>query len=201
MTPQPRLQPQPLQPRRFQRVRVTLFGRYCLGSREEHRCLAVNMSPGDMLLFAKAKPAIGAGVVVYLDNLGRFPGVVTRETPDAFAMTFKLPAKKRDVLADKLTWLTNRYEVGLDENRRSERIVPFRKRAILRESGGRERIVQIRDLSLDGVDVEIADPPAVGAKIVLGGTPLTVVRHSETGFAGQFAKPFEVGEINEMVRL
>jgi hypothetical protein len=187
--------------RRFQRVRATLFGRCMLSSRQESPCVAVEMSPGDMLLFAVVKPTIDEKVVVYLNDFGRFAGIVARLTPNGFAMTLQLSSRKRDKLADQLTWLTNRHSLDLTENRSSERIVPLMQRAIMREVSGQERIVKIRDISLDGVNIETDWPPAVGTEIIVGNTPVVAVRHMESGFAGKFTKPFEVGEIDEATRL
>lgn len=172
-----------------------------LSSRQECPCVAVEMSPGDMLLFAAVKPAIGEEVVVYLNDFGRFAGIVARLTPNGFAMTLQLSARKRDKLADQLTWLTNRYSLDLTESRSSERIVPLMERTIMREPSGQERIVKIRDISLDGVNIETDWAPPVGTQIFVGNTPVVAVRHMESGFAGKFTKPFEVGEIDEATRL
>jgi hypothetical protein len=73
--------------RRFQRVPVSLFGRYMLESKTEYPCQTIQMSPGDMWLFGPVKPQIGENVVVYLDELGRFAGVAVRQDMTAFAMT------------------------------------------------------------------------------------------------------------------
>ena len=126
--------------RRFQRVPVTLFGRYMLESRREYPCQAVEMSPGDMTLFAPVKAQIGERVVVYLDEIGRFAGVVIRQTDGGFALTMKLPPLKRDKLADQLTWFANRHAFSLPEDRRHDRIVPLMQRTLLRLPDGQEII-------------------------------------------------------------
>jgi hypothetical protein len=159
------------------------------------------MSPGDMLLFAAVKATLGEKVIVYLKDLGRFVGFVARLTPSGFAMTLQLSPRKRDRLAEQLTWLTNRYSLDLTENRLHERIVPLMQRAIMRDPSGQERIVKISDISLDGVNIETHHQPDIGTQVLIGATHVMVVRHSETGFAGEFITPFEVGEINETTRL
>lgn len=187
--------------RRFQRVPVALFGRYMLESKSEYPCQTVEMSPGDMLLFAPVKPAIGEKVVVYLDELGQFAGNTVRLDSTGFAITMNLPLMKRDKLADQLTWFASRNAIGLPEDRRHERITPLMRRAILRLEDSREIIVKILDLSISGVGVETEVPPPLGANIVLGSTPAAVVRHFEKGFAAEFAKPFAPGAIDELTRL
>jgi hypothetical protein len=187
--------------RRFQRVRLTLSGRCMLSSRQECSCVVVEISPGDMLLFAAVKARVGEKVVVYLNDLGRFAGIVARPTRYGFAMTFQLSPRKRDKLADQLTWLMNRHSVNLTDNRRNERIVPLMQMAILRYPSGQERVVRIGDISLDGVNVETDYPPAIGTQISIGKTPVVVVRHLESGFGGAFTKPFDVGEIDVTTKL
>ncbi|QGM45440.1 PilZ domain-containing protein [Methylocystis heyeri] len=186
---------------RFQSVPVTLFGRYMLESKSEYACQTVEMSPGDMLLFGPAKPNVGEKVIVYLDELGRFAGVATRVDGAGFAMSMNLPALKRDKLADQLTWFANRHAVGLPEDRRHERVVPLMRRANLRLADGREFIVKILDISLSGVGIETEVTPPLGSQVVVGTTPAVVVRHFPGGFAGEFTKPFQAGQVDESTRL
>jgi len=190
-----------LDDRRFQRVQVTLFGRYMLESRKEYPCQTIEMSPGDISLFAPVKAQIGEKVIVYLDELGRFAGVATRQSQTGFSMAMTLPALKRDKLADQLTWFANRHTVGLPEDRRHERIVPLMQRTMLRLGADGEHIVKILDLSLSGVGLETELRPEIGKRVVVGSTPVTIVRHFAGGIAGQFVRPFEVGEIDESTRL
>ncbi len=187
--------------RRFQRVPVVLFGRYKLESKTEYTCQTIQMSPGDILLFAPVKASIGEKVIVYLDQLGRFAGTTARLVPTGFAITMNLPPLKRDKLADQLTWFATRDVVGLPEDRRHERITPLMTRAILRLDDKRELIVRILDVSISGVAVATDTIPPLGAQIVLGSTPATVVRHFSGGFAGEFKIPFAPGSIDELTRL
>lgn len=187
--------------RRFQRVPVTLFGRYMLESRREYPCQTVEMSPGDMTLFAPVKAAIGEKVVVYLDEIGRFAGVAMRQTETGFIMVMNLPPMKRDKLADQLTWFANRHAFDLPEDRRHERIAPLMPRSILRLPDGQELIVKIRDLSLSGVGIDTEVRPPVGSRIIIGSTRAVVVRHFEGGIGGEFERPFAPGEIDESTRL
>jgi hypothetical protein len=187
--------------RRFQRVQVTLFGRYMLESRQEYPCQTVEMSPGDMILFAPVKAQLGEKVVVYLDELGRLAGVATRQTQTGFEMNFTLPHLKRDRLADQLTWFANRHTIGLPEDRRHERVIPMMRRTVLRLPEGAEHIVKIRDISVSGVGLETELAPPVGARVVIGNTPAVVVRHFPGGIAGEFERPFAANELDESTRL
>jgi len=187
--------------RRFQRVPVTLFGRYMLESRREYPCQTVEMSPGDMTLFAPVKAQIGEKVVVYLDEIGRFAGVAMRQTDVGFALSMNLPPMKRDKLADQLTWFANRHAFNLPEDRRHERITPLMQRTLLRLPDGQEIIAKIKDISLSGVGIETEARPYLGANVVIGTTRAVVVRHFEGGIGAEFEKPFNPGDIDESTRL
>ncbi len=187
--------------RRFQRVPVTLFGRYMLESRHEYPCQTVEMSPGDITLFAPVKAEIGEKVGVYLDEIGRFAGVTTRQTNSGFVLTMNLPPMKRDKLADQLTWFANRHAISLEEDRRHDRIVPLMPRTLLRLPDGQEIIAKIKDISLSGVGIETEARPPLGTSVMIGSTPAKIVRHFEGGIGAEFDKPFNPGDIDEATRL
>lgn len=187
--------------RRFQRVRVHLFGRYMLESHEEYPCQTVEMSPGDMRLYASMKAQVGEHVVVYLDEIGRFAGVATSQEDGGFSMSMDVSPRKRDKLADQLTWFANRQELGVADDRRHDRIIPLMPRAVLRVSGGAEHIVKILDVSLSGVGIQTNAKPQPGAEIIVGSKPAVVVRHFQDGFAAQFHQPLPQEEFDETIRL
>src|SRR5688572_1851598 len=108
--------------RRHQRVRVALLGRYMLPNRQEYPCQTVDMSPGGVLLVAPVQAAIGERVVVYLEHISRIEGKVARHVPQGFAMSISATLRKRDKIANQLTWLANRDALGLPEDRGHERI-------------------------------------------------------------------------------
>lgn len=173
--------------RNFQRVRVKVYGRYMLEDRSEHPCQVIDMSPGDVALRADRPGELGEKVIVYLDHIGRVEGVVTRLFRDGFAMTILASERKRDKLAAQLTWLANRHELDLPEDRRHERITPRNPLSTLRLDDGKEYRCRIIDLSLSGAAIEIEVKPALGAAVTLGAMRGRVVRHFEDGVAIEFA--------------
>lgn len=187
--------------RRFQRVPVSLFGRYMLESQLEYPCQTIVMSPGDMTLLAPVKARIGEKVIVYLEHIGRFAGVAVAQFEAGFAVAMDLSPMKRDRLADQLTWFANRHAIGTAEDRRHERIVPIMQRTLLRLSDGQEIIVKIRDLSISGVGLETEARPDQGSHILVGATPAIVIRHFAGGIGAEFETPFRPGEIDEGTRL
>ncbi len=173
--------------RNFQRVRVKVYGRYMLEDRSEHACQVVDMSPGDVAFRAVRSGELGEKVLAYLDHIGRIEGVVTRRFTDGFAMTIVASDRKRDKLAAQLTWLANRHELDLPEDRRHERVTPRNPMSMLHLEDGRQYRCRIIDLSLSGAAVEIDVKPAIGVAVTLGSMRGRVVRHFEDGIAIEFA--------------
>jgi hypothetical protein len=173
--------------RNFQRVRVTIYGRFMLEARTEHPCQVVDMSPGNVAFRADRIGEPGEKVIAYLDHIGRVEGVVTRTLDDGFAMTVIASERKRDKLAAQLTWLANKHELDLPEDRRHERVAPRNPMSMLKLGDGRQYQCRIIDLSLSGAAVEIDVKPALGVQVILGTMRGQVVRHFEDGVAIEFA--------------
>lgn len=173
--------------RNFSRVEVTLFGRYMLENRQEFPCQVIDMSPGSAAFIGPSPGRMGEKVIAYLDHLGRIEGEVIRVFEGGFAISFKATERRRDKIAAKLTWLANRHELNLPEDRRHERIPPRNSRGVVKLEDGRVYQSKIIDLSLSGAAIELAVRPAIGTVMWLGNTRGRVVRHFEDGVAMEFA--------------
>jgi c-di-GMP-binding flagellar brake protein YcgR len=179
--------PAAVERRNFQRVRVKIYGRYMREDRSEHPCQVMDMSPGNVALRTDEAALAGEKIIAYIDHIGRIEGVVTRTMPDGFAMTVIASERKKDKLAAQLTWLANKHELDLPEDRRHERVSPRNPLSMLQLSDGRQYQCRIVDLSLSGAAVEIDVKPALGIQVVLGTMRGQVVRHFEDGVAIEFA--------------
>ena len=173
--------------RNFQRVRVKVYGRYMLEDRSEHSCQVIDMSPGDVAFRSEHPGELGEKVIAYLDHIGRVEGVVTRRLDGGFAMTIMASERKRDKLAAQLTWLANKHELDLPEDRRHERVLPRNPMTVLQFEDGRKYQCRIIDLSLSGAAVELDVKPAMGMAVILGTMRGRVVRHFDDGIAVEFA--------------
>jgi c-di-GMP-binding flagellar brake protein YcgR len=173
--------------RDFQRVHVRLYGRFMLEDRSEHPCQVADMSPGNVALISEQRGAPGEKIIAYIDHIGRIEGVLTRTLDDGFAMTILGSDRKKDKLAAQLTWLANRHELDLPEDRRHDRVAPRNPITILALNDGRQYECRIVDLSLSGAAIEIDVKPALGTPITLGTMRGQVVRHFEDGVALEFA--------------
>ena len=184
--------------RRHQRVHVALLGRYMLSDRQEYPCQTVDVSPGGALLVAPVRGAIGERVVVYLENLGRVEGEITRHVPHGFA--FSIAAISLLARANSRS-PANRKDLGLPEDRRHERIVPKNPRATVRLESGREVEARLTDVSLSGAALSMEHRPPLGAKVTVGSTPAKVVRHYKGGIAVEFGLALSPDRLDENVIL
>lgn len=173
--------------RRYQRVRVNLLGRFMLENRREYPCQTIDMSPGSCALVSPITAGLGERVVAYVDHIGRIEGQVARLFDGGFAMSLNATLRKKDKLAAKLTWLANRYNLNLAEDRRHERIIPANPFSRVSVPDGREYPCRIIDLSLSGAALSMEYKPPVGAPIRLGNVRANVIRHFEEGVAIEFA--------------
>lgn len=174
--------------RRFQRVKVSLLGRYMLNDRREFPCQVTDMSPGGISLIAPVTGAPGERVIAYVDHLGRLEGTIARTFQNGFALTISATPRKRDKLAAQLTWLANRGTLGLPEDRRHGRMVPRKSSARLVLPNGVNVAVRLIDLSLSGAAIASDQRPEAGAMVTIGTVTGRVVRHLEDGFAIEFTR-------------
>ncbi|WP_183316960.1 PilZ domain-containing protein [Chelatococcus caeni] len=187
--------------RRHQRVPVTLVGRYMLPDKQEYPCQTLDMSPGGVSLVAPTPGAIGDRVIIYLEQIGRLEGEITRHIDNGFAVRFTATPRKREKIATQLMWLVHRDTLGLPEDRRHDRIVPNRQLTTMEIAGGERQTVRIIDISLSGAAVSSASAPASGTMVTLGRTEGRVTRHFEGGFAVEFLAPLPEQDFDETIAL
>jgi c-di-GMP-binding flagellar brake protein YcgR len=174
--------------RRHYRVSVSLLGRFMLEDRREFPCQTLNLSPGSVAVTTPIVIPVGERVVLYLDQVGRIEGHVSRAFEGGFAMIIESTVHKKDKLAAKLTWLANRHELNLPEDRRHERIHPettVTPTIILPD--GREYQATLVDVSLSGAAIILAVGPPTGSPLQIGHLRATVVRQLEHGVAVEFS--------------
>lgn len=178
--------PQPDQ-RSFQRVSVNLPGRLMLPNHDEYDCSVIDMSPGDASFICTARPRVGERIIAYVDHLGRIEGNVANLNDEGFAITLTATDRKREKLAAQLTWIANKHELGLPEDRRHNRLTPRNTRTEITLDDGRRYPCRIIDLSMSGAAVDIDVRPALGTPVQLGNMKGRVVRHFQEGVAIEFS--------------
>ena len=176
---------------RFQRVKVSVLGRYMLADRREFPCQVLEMSHGDAAVIAPVAGNVGEKVIAYLDHLGRVEGSIIEATEGGFVMDLAASPRKRDKMAAQLTWLANKDILNLPEDRRHERVVPDNRHSTVVLDDGRRYNCKIIDISLSGAAIELAVRPAMGTPVTLGRMRARVVRHFQDGVAVEFASAQE----------
>jgi hypothetical protein len=177
---------------RFQRVKVSLLGRYMLADRREFPCQVLEMSPGDAVVIAPVCGTVGERVIGYIDFIGRIEGSVIDSIEGGFSMNIIASDRKRDKMAAQLTWLANKDILNLPEDRRHERVVPDNRHSTVVLDDGRRYNCKIIDISLSGAAIELAVRPAMGTPVTLGRMRARVVRHFQNGVAVEFASAQEM---------
>lgn len=172
--------------RTFQRVEAKIYGRFMLEDGGEHSCHITDMSPGSAALQTDVTARPGEKCICYLDHIGRIEGVVTRKLQSGFAITIIASDRKKDKIASQLTWLANRHELDLPEDRRHARVEPRNTISAMRMQDGRKYSCRIIDLSLSGAAISTDVRPALGTPVVLGTMKGRVVRHFNDGIAIEF---------------
>lgn len=177
---------------KYQRVRVSVLGRYMLADRREFPCQVLEMSPGDAVVIAPAAGLAGEKVIAYLDQIGRVEGTIVSTIDGGFVMTIGASDRKRDKIAAQLTWLANKDVLNLPEDRRHERVVPDNRHSTVVLDDGRRYNCKIIDISLSGAAIELDVRPAMGTPVTLGRMRARVVRHFQNGVAVEFASAQEM---------
>lgn len=173
--------------RRHQRVNVNILGRFMLEDRREYPCQVIDMSPGGMALITPVSGTVGERVVAYLDHLSRVEGRISRVIDGGFAVELRNTPRKRDKIANVLTWLANRDELNLPEDRRHDRFVPKNPMTKIVLPDGSEHMCRIVDVSLSGAAIATDVKPEQGDSIAIGKMRARVVRSIEGGIAVEFA--------------
>jgi hypothetical protein len=132
----------------FNAVNVDLNGRYMLENRSEFPCIIKRMSPGTALMSGIATPRNGERIIAYIDHVGRIEGIANEVTSEGFHILLSTSEQKKDKLSAQLTWLANKHELALPEDRRHERVVPRKTQQNITFADGAQRLCRIADLSL-----------------------------------------------------
>ena len=173
--------------RRFQRMNLNLLGRFMLEDRREYPCQTKDISPGSAALVTPITARMDERAVAYIDHIGRIEGRILRTFDGGFAMSITATARRRDKLAAKLTWLANRHELDLPEDRRHDRVSSPVDAVAISLPDGREYRAGLADVSLSGAALALEVQPPLGSPLMVGKLRSHVVRHIEGGIAVEFS--------------
>lgn len=185
----------------FYSVTVDLQGRMMRQDYSEQKCVIQRMSPAIASFSAANLPNTGERIIAYVEQLGRIEGSVCRTTNESFDVAINATPRKQSKLAAQLTWLANKHELGVSEDRRHDRIAPSNDNAEIRLEDGRTYPCSIIDLSVSGAAFEIDIQPELGVKVWLGSMQGRVVRHFDNGVSIEFLHTQPLNELEERVKV
>jgi hypothetical protein len=173
--------------RRHRRVQWAVRVRGLTGEGEEFEATTFDVSSGGLRINLARPLSLGENVVLYIDEIGRVEGVVSRVLSEVgYAIEFHVPQRKRDKIADQLTWIINKDRLGLFDEREAERR-PAGGQVIAVYGDGLSIACSVIDVSIFGVALRTVGPrPMVGDKVKVGERSGTCVRYVENGFAVDF---------------
>jgi PilZ domain len=173
--------------RRFQRVTLKLKGRMMCADKREFDLCSVNISPGNMHVESRHHPILGENLVLYMQELGRLEGEVTRLNAADFAIALHVSEHKREKLANQLTWLANRHLFSPVDSRQYPRVAPRHPSAMLTLFKGSKVPCEVLDISYSGAALKLAAKPNIDDVVQLNGQVARVVRLTAQGCAVRFA--------------
>jgi len=175
--------------RRHKRAGFRLKARYLLDDGTERPCMVVNISAGGAMVRAKHTPSVGDRIVLYVDSVGRFEGVVIRVGHNGFAVQYRTRRAKSQRTADALIRVLNRGQRDVDR-RLAPRIAMDRPVTVSHEDGSQVDAT-ILDVSLTGASLRLDPRPPLGTDLIVGRMRARVVRHHDIGVGVIFQGPAE----------
>lgn len=172
--------------RRHRRVAWSVRVRGLASDGSEFTATTIDVCAGGIRINLARPLAHGEPLVLYIDEIGRVEGVVARVLPDVgYAVEFRVPARKRDKIADQLTWMINRDRLGLTDEREAERRLG--RGEIVATYDGVVIACTVVDVSIFGVALKTTGPrPLIGARVTIGERTGTCIRYIDGGFAIDF---------------
>ncbi len=173
--------------RRHRRVLWQVPVRGLTGSGEEFTCNTIDVCAGGIRINLARPLEKGENLVLYVEDIGRVEGVIVRVLNEVgYAVEFRVPQRKREKIADALTWLVNKDKLGLTDERIDERRSASGQ-VIAIHGKGISIACAVADVSLFGVALKTAGPrPMIGDRVQIGERAGTCVRYIDGGFAVDF---------------
>jgi hypothetical protein len=186
--------------RRYDRVVMTLPGRYLLADGTEFPCEIVEVSSIGVAIRGPLVGDLGERVVAYVQELGRIEGVIVRRAADWFAIDLRVPSCRLQKIEKKIDWLVRQQAKGLPEQRSHERVDQDQEHTTLRLSDGRGFTASLIDASTEGAALPVDVAPPVGAAVTVGERPAHVSRHFAGGIAVTFDREATAETFQEIER-
>lgn len=176
--------------RQHPRVAFEAKGRFLAPDGSEHPCSVRDMSLGGIAIRSDVPLELGAQIIVYFDEYGRFEGPVVRTFDGGFAIETSVAGPRRERLRQRLEALARGETIEISARRAFARYAPgeagLEETAVLNLGDGQTIPCRIIDMSLGGAQVAVENRPPIGTEVAIGRMSGRVVRHTEEGVGIQF---------------
>ncbi len=176
--------------RRYPRVAVEAKGRFLAPDGSEHECSLRDISIGGIAVTSPVPLSVGAVIIVYLDDFGRFEGKIARLFDGGFAIETAISGPRRERLQQRLEALARGEKIDVSARRAFARYVPgeagLEESSVLTMTDGSSIPCRIIDMSLGGAQVAVEPRPVIGTHVSIGRMEGRIVRHTEEGVGIQF---------------
>ncbi|MEL7488343.1 MAG: PilZ domain-containing protein [Pseudomonadota bacterium] len=178
--------------RRQERRFVAAPVRFMTANGEEHVGSLRDISPIGLGIASDIRPALESRIVVYIDQIGRFEGLVVREDESGFGVQMLLSDMKLERLERAVQrWFDENHpdaepsdrRTGVKDRRAAERRAPDADQIIGVTARGDKFKCTILNISLTGIEVATSADLYLGEEIQIGAVRGVVVRATENGFA------------------
>ncbi|EFL90463.1 type IV pilus assembly PilZ [Ahrensia sp. R2A130] len=185
--------------RAVERFRLELSGRCLLPNGLELPCQTTDIQHNAVSITALDSAELGQTIIVYLDELGRLSGEVTRIFEGGFVLALELTERKRDKLAEHIESYADRDLIDqvLSDGPSTPNINERNERLVLTD--GRSYPVQIKDLSLSGASMTCEVIPALSAQVEVAGLSGRVVQHYPGGLRVEFDRAHPAPSLSELI--
>jgi hypothetical protein len=172
--------------RRDKRRALTLTGRVlCAGKGEAVRCVLIDISPGGAAVSCRHNLASGDVVVLYVDDLGKFDGVVVDHTDQRISIQFDQSERARKRAMEKIAL----FKHGRLKDVPAMKAVYYAYDPVMSRftaSDGRTADCEILDISLTEASLRTHTRPRLNDIIHIGLSSARVVRHNADGIGIEF---------------
>jgi hypothetical protein len=188
-------------------VNITCEGSYTLhrwydpqGKLRTLACRTTRVSPFRMIVDVPVVGRIGDRITSYFGEFGEFEGSISDAKQGRILLELEMTPKKREWMADKLTWLEKRQkDPSILDARQDARHIPQDSHTTLTLADGSVHLCFIIDVSPASVAVSAEVQPPLGMPLAVGSCVGRVVRIFPTGFAVKFVERQDLNDLSRMI--
>ncbi len=181
-----------------------LPGRYSLeraartdGSPRVFSCRTQRISANELVVEAPVCGRIGERVKAWIEYFELVAGTVCSTGDRSFGIKLLLPSKTRKTFVSRICWVRDHVEEKVPDLRSGKRMpMPNLKPVVILGSGHIEDCFII-DASVTGAAISADLKLRIGTRLAVGSIVGTVIRELETGFAMQYDKEQDPGQLRE----